>query len=1036
MLDPAPPRGVVAFFRAMVTRPVAVLMFTLALAAMSWIAAARIPVEMMPAGLSDTSINVRADWEGALPSEIEERVIKPLERELRTVQGVEELVSVASSGSAELYVEFPGNVDMDLAYAEVADRLERARPALPPEVDRLQVFRFDPSAMPVTWTAVVISPSVERNAAQDLITDVIVPRLEAVDGVAQVVAWGVEPASVRLLLDEERVIANQVDVGELVARLQGDNLSGPAGDLEQSGNRYLVRVEGRFDSLEEIENFPIRPGLLLRDVGRVEEVRSAPEFFFRIDGSFTMTLAVRKETSANTFALCAELKRLYEETLPADPRLAGLSYVTYFNQGDMIGNAIGGLVRDTAIGGGIAILILWLFLRRLSYTLLITLSIPFAVLVTLAWLWFSGGSLNLMTMMGITISVGMLVDCAVVVAEAIFKRREQGDDTLRSVTEGPAEVMLAIVTSTATTIAVFLPFMFLTEDRNSRVFSLAIGGPLCVALAASLLIAIVMVPVAARYLQHRGTRDPGSTAAARAHGLLQRGLDRSLAWSLKHRFAAACVSLLILASMPVACANNGFSEQAGGPGGGQIEADFDLEVKQDLDRAFEEVRLIEAVLTSPEFKASYPNLTVGVAFDDDGGEMMFWPDQAMHPDRQEEMFRWLEEHLPRRSAIEYRFGRQFDRRATQDARWTRLRIEGPNSGVVNELLQQVRRAAAADPAFVEVSDTDEQAREVTVQLDRAAMQRAGVTSQAVLGNIEWNLRGFMISRFQTARSDLPIILEYDDPLTPNRADLTDMNIGTPAGAIPLATFATFGAARSDSWIVRRDGRISDSIGLRTGDDDIRRNYQAVENLMQDVELPEGYRWSQDGGWEEFQQQSEELKNGLFLALALIFLLMGVLFNSLILPLCSILTVPFGLVGAFWAYKLTETPIGVLEIMALAVLSGVVVNNGIVLIDRILQYERAGAPRETAIRSAVRDRVRPVVMTALTTVCGLLPVAVSEPTGDGISFQGLSIGVCAGISVSTILTLWAVPLIYSLLRSLADWGAHWGAGRQLPDATAR
>ena len=1028
--EPAPSAGTVRFFRWLVDRPVAVLMVSLALCGMAWIAARMLPIEMIPRGFSDTEIQVEADWEGALPSEIEERLIKPLERELRSVQGVSQVLSIASPGRAEIQVEFPGNVDMDFAYAEVADRVERARAALPPEVDRVRLFRFDPSALPVMWTAVVIPSSLPREEAQDLVVDVLVPRLEAVDGVARVNSWGVEPSSVRILLDEGRVVANRVDVGDLVRRLQGDNLSGPAGDLEDAGARFLVRVDGRFDSLEEIEEFPIRPGLRVKDIGRVEMVRSAPQFFFRVDGSFTLSLAVEKETSANTFALCQTLKKLDEEELPRDPLLKGMTFVTYFNQGEMIGTAIGDLVRDTAIGGGIAVLVLWVFLRRLSYTLLITLSIPFAVLITLAWLYFTGDSLNLLTMMGITISIGMLVDCAVVVAEAIFKRREQGDDTLRSVTEGPSEVMLAIVTSTATTIAVFLPFMFLTEDRNSRVSSQAIGGPLCVALIASLLIAIVMVPVAARYLQHRGARAP-RPAGGHLPNVFGRALDRTLRWSLRHRFAASCVGLAVLASLPLACANNGFSEQSGGPGGGQIQTEFELRVDQDLNRAYEEVLLIEEVTNGAEFRGLYQDLTSAVQFSDSGGEMMFWPDKPMHPDAQEEMLKWLELHLPRRSTITYHFGKQFDRRAGEDSRWTRVRIEGPDSGVVADLLAATRAAAAGDPAFEEVSKEDELSREVTVALDREAIQRLGISSQDVIGNIEWNLRGFMISRYQTARSDIPIIIEYDDPGDPTRGDLTDMVIGTPAGLIPLSSFADFANTRSTSVIVRRNGRISDSIGLRTGEADIQRNYRAVERLMSGIDIPEGYRWSQDGGWEEFQQQNSELMRGLMLALALVFLLMGVLFDSLILPLCSILTVPFGIVGALWAYKLTETPIGVLEIMALAVLSGVVVNNGIVLIDRILQHERAGASRDDAILRAMHDRLRPVLMTALTTICGLLPVALSEPSGDGFSFKGMSIGVCAGIAISTFFTLWSVPLLYSLLRSLGGWISHWFGGKPAP-----
>lgn len=1033
MTGPREDGALVRFFGAMVRRPVAVLVLTLALLGMSWIAARRIPIEMVPRGLTGNEVQVSAEWPGALPSEIEERIVKPLEKELRSVQGVEELVAFAGPGGCQIEVSFPGNVDMDFAYAEVADRVERARPLLPPEVDRVRIFRFSMSAIPVMFFAVVQPEDMDREEAQDLVTDVIVPRLEAIDGVARARARGVEPSSVRVWLDEDRVIAHAVDIGDLVRRLQGDNLSGPAGDLEDAGARFLVRVDGRFRSLQEIEDFPVRPGLTVKDLGRVEQVRSAPEFFFRVDGAFTISLGLEKETGANTFELCREVQRTLDEELPKDPRLARLKYVTYFNQGDVIGVAIRDLVRDTAIGGGIAVLVLWAFLRRLSYTLLITLSIPFAVLITLAWLYFTGDSLNLFTMMGITISVGMLVDCAVVVAESIFKRREQGEESFASVTRGPSEVTLAIVTSTATTIAVFLPFMLLTDDKNSRVFSTAIGGPLCVALVASLLIAIVMVPVAARFLQHRGRRRDAAAHAGAVPGVMTRILGAAVAFSLRRRLVAAAAGLLFLASFPAACTGNGFSEQNGGFGGGQIEADFNLRVDQDLDRAYEEVLGMERVIIGDEFRGRWPELTVGIGFHDRGGEMYFWPEQPMHPAEQEQLLAWLAENLPRRSTVEYRFGRKFDQTSSADSRWTRVRIEGPDSRVVHELVERVRELAAASPEFVEISRADDLAREVTVQLDREAMQKLGADSRTVIGNIEWNLRGFMVSRFQTANSDIPVILEYDKPGNPDRSDLTDMVIGTGSGMVPLAAFAAFADSRSTSTIVRRDGRISDSIGMRTGSTDIRRNYLAAERLMADLEMPEGYRWTQDGGWEEFQRQNQELMRGLFLALALVFLLMGVLFDSLILPLCAILTVPFGILGAVWAYKLTGTPVGVLEVMALAVLSGVVVNNGIVLIDRILQHERAGRNRHDAIVGAVQDRVRPVLMTALTTICGLLPIAVSQPSGDGFSFKGLAIGVCAGIAVSTFFTLWSVPLLYSLIRSLGDWLAHWFGGRPLPPA---
>ncbi len=1021
MSEPPPPSALVRFFERLVSRPVAVAMLTIALLGMGLIAAARIPIQLIPNGFQDDSISVSAEWPGANPTEIERRILKPLERELRSVQGLEDLYAVARNGSASLELVFPGNLDMDQVYAEVADRVERARSQLPAEVDRILLRKGDPSAMPVMFLGISVPEEMDWERAQDLFANVLVPRLEAVDGVAEARPWGVMPQSVRIWLDEERVLAQRVDVRDLVTRLQGDNVSSPVGDLDDGGSRYILRVDSRFDSLEEIEDFPVRPGLAIRDVGRVEMVRSAPEFWFRFEGDTAISVSITKESSANTFALTKRLRRLIEEELPRDPVLGAFGYLIYFDQGRMIGASLADLVRDAAYGGLIALAVLFLFLRRLSDTLLITLSIPMAVLLTLAYLYFSGGSLNLLTMMGIAISVGMLVDNSVVIVESIIKKREEGAPPFRAATRGPAEMMLAIVTATATTIAVFLPFMFLSEDRNAQVMSRAIGGPLCVSLAFALLLAVVVAPTASNAMLKRARR--AQSAVAPRTPRLRRAFGALAGWSVRNRFPAALLALLVLSTWPLTCIGTGFTDRAAGMGG-QERVDFDILVGGGLAAAAAEVEAIEEPLRSDEFAERFPDIAWGTGFGERSGQLMLWPETTLKPDRREELMTWLEEHLPRRPGLEYHFGGGSGARGRTDQEWTRVRIEGPDSDEVARLLARVREAAERSPDFVEVSKGEDLAREVTVRLDRERMSRLGIPSQAVLGNIEWNLRGFMVSRYQQPHADVPIVLEYDQPEDPSREDLVEMAIGTAAGMVPLATLAEFSASRAPSRVVRRNGVTSDSLGLRTREKDMKKVHASLAALMAEVEFPEGYHWEQEGGWNEFQDQMADLFRGLALAVALVFLLMGVLFDSLILPLCAILTVPFGILGARWAYLLTDTPIGMLETIALAVVAGVVVNNGIVLIDRILHLEGSGMARAEAVVQAVRDRLRPVVMTTLTTVCGLLPIALSEPSGEGFSFQGLAIGVIGGITASTFFTLWTVPLSYSLMRSLGETIGAW------------
>lgn len=1023
------------FFRGLLRRPVAVVMGVLALLAAGALAALRLPIELIPQGFQDTSIFIGVPWGGANPPEVEERIVRPLEEELRALTGVRDVYGIAADGSGSVVLAFPGNMDMDQAYAEVADRVERARARLPRDVDRVFLRRFTSADLPVMWIGVRYEQQ-DWAGAQETFTEVLQPRLEAVDGVASVRMEGLEPRAVRILLDEDRVRASQVDLGELVARLQADNVSAPVGDLDHAGARYIVRVGGRFDDLEQIESFPVREGLTIGDLGRVTLEAQEPEGFFRVNGGYGLGLAVVKETAANAFAVCREVSRLVKEEFPRDTVLGRFQYEIFWNQGDTIADSLRSLVTNALVGGAISCAVLYLFLRRVRYTLLIALSIPFSVVATLVWLYFSGGSFNLFSVMGLTIAVGMLVDNSVVVVENIFHRRRSGEDQETACARGPAEMVAPIVAATLTTVVVFLPLIFLSEDRNARVFSAAIGLPLCVAVLASLLLAIGIAPVGALRLARRerppraGRWSPLPWIADRIAALLD--------WSLRHRFRAATLTLVFLGS--VMAATGGEMRPTDLQGfGDQVELSFDLSANTTLEQAEQEVLALEEVLLG-DLRAELGAGNTGILFDRREGEIYLWYDEPLDEEETERVRRLLRERLPRRPAIEYHFEESFREDRRRDESWLRATIEGPESSVVHALAAEVRRRAGERPEFTETSEEEEPAREVVVTFDRERMQRAGATSMAVMGMIEWTLRGFQVSRYQTAQGDIPILIQFDEPRTPDRSRLSELPVAWLPGAVelPLATFAAFSAERSPPTIRRHNGRVSATVGFKTGSKDMRRGAQALAALMADVQFPKGYRWSQTGGWREFQEDMAELRAAFALSVALVFFLMGLLFDSLILPLAVLATIPFGVIGAFWGFRISGVPLDLLGIVGLIVLAGVVVNNGIVLVDHILNLERAGRGRRDAILQAARDRLRPILMTALTTIVGLLPVALREPTGEGFSFRSLAVGVASGLAASTLFTLWTVPLAYSLLQDAGSWlrRAWSGTTEPAPGAASR
>ncbi|MBL8801723.1 MAG: efflux RND transporter permease subunit [Planctomycetes bacterium] len=1145
---PTEPNAIRGYYDGLVRRPVALLVIFIALLVVGVISYARIPVQMMPDGLTEPGLGVWCRNAGASAQENEEKVARLLEEQLRTLAGVTEIQSSSREDSVNLWVRFDANTDMTLAKAEVRDRIERARPLLPDTTSEISVNSWSNDSMPIVWFA-ILHPG-DSSRTDFLIDTVVQRRLEAVDGVGNAEVWGVLDDSLRILLDEERVRAANLDLGELISRLSQDNFALPLGEVTDGGRRVMLRSDMRFKSPQEVEAYPIGGGLTIADVGRVLPVKSVRNRLFRIDGSYAFYGEIQKESQANVVETCLRLRAALEE-LERDPRLEGdFKFLVLFDQGQFITSSLNQL-RDAGLwGGGLAVVVLFAFLRRLRSTLAVALSIPFSVLVGVAWIHFGGGSFNVLTMTGITLAMGMLVDNSVVVIENIARLRSEGDDELTAAAHGTREVALAVLLSTLTTIVVFLPMIFMTENPLLRIMFGELGKPLCLTLAFSLVGALVFLPViAARVVSERR----GATArvaqmlaplasgpariaawlsvlvARAAAGLgrvlrtpllaltrpltrwkwavaaalvalalwsfarsipawtlqqrladsyswsptlplesgLQVALDvvapalalaallvllanfarradqpllhtapdsppwRSLIdvlnavhgsvmrWSLRHRALATLAALAVIASGAWPREHMAVTPFGEDENTGRINLAVELEDNFTLAQAEPEMAFYERFFEARRAEWGFNHLAN--RFDARGGRISLYWDEPLTRERHAEVEREIRATLAAPAGHEARLWSDEGASAERSKTMLTFRLVGPDSEELERLSAQAVKILERIPGLEGVKAGDEQAElaQVRVVFDDDIAQGLGISADSALRNIAWSLRGWQLPRYQEEGREIPFLIELDEDKVAGLDTLRDLSVFNGTSAVPLSSFAQFEFGRGERQIQRRNGQVSATIQARVADP-LRQKELSDQGYaaLKQIDLPRGYSVGEEDLVSTRQEEElSELLAALLLSTVLVYVLMAILFESLVLPVSVMFTVPYAVVGAFWTLYATGTTMDSVGWIGIIILVGVVVNNGIVLIDCIQRMRAEGLARDEAVVVGCARRMRPVMMTAMTTVIGLLPTVLGERARDGIDYRALATCVAGGLAFATVFTLWVVPLAYTVLDDL-------------------
>ncbi len=1018
--------------RLSINRPVTVIMSLVALLVIGFIAFTQISVDLMPTGFTPPFLGVWTPYGNSNPREVEEQIAKPIEEQIRTISGVRRVTSSSSANGCWTFIQFAQGTDMNLAYAQLRDRMDRVKAEIPQDIERLFLRKWDNDDEPIMWMALV-----EKEPHDDpylLLEQHLQKPLERLDGIAKVDIWGAEEKSILVQINQDLVKSYKVNLYEVIQQLRRDNFSISSGHVTDGQRKIYVRSFGRFKAREEVEQLPIRgTNLKLKDIAEIKYDVPEHRWRLRIDDRSAITLGIYKESSANTVELCESIAQHFEDEVKNDPVLSGFRIETLFNQGEFIQDSVDNLKRTGMWGGLFAFCVLYFFLRRLRMTLIVNLAIPLSLLITLTVMYFMGWTLNLITMMGLMISIGMVVDNSIVVLENIYRRRAMGDDDKKASLFGASEVGLAVTLATLTTVVVFLPLILMSDDSGFRFYMLRIGLPVMVALVASLFVAMIFIPLAAtRIVSNRKVKEP--KAITRSNNLYQ----RSLAWAITHRLEMFFIVILAMVSMQWAAQNVKQTDDSEGnindfrfifdmPDNFTIEdAENMFATVEDTIQAKREVYGIKTVMSRHSNNRGQIRVFLHPSPKQDWYEIVY--ENTMQKlgllekkvMAREDVIADIKERMPRMPGVEVKTS--WHRQSGGDDSSIAVTLYGDDTNTLAELAEEVERRIRSLPEIVSLeTDREKGADEIHLEIKREQAKKYGIQPNAITGTVQYALRGFPLPKFQTEEKEINVHIQLREEDRRNLSQLKNLTFFTQSGKeIPLDAVADFTVKKGFGDIKRENGKTYLQVKANTTSDDIAGLYGKVDKVMQGFEMPFGYTWSKGQHFRRFQEDSDSAFFAIILSACFVFLLMGFLFESFVLPLSVILAIPFSFFGAYWILVLTGTPIDIMSRIGFVILVGVVVNNAIVLIDLINRLRKEGWARFDAIIEAGKQRFRPILMTAFTTIGGLLPMAIGNASMIGIPYAPMGRTIIGGLLTSTLLSLIAVPWAYTLFDDMREY----------------
>ena len=1020
-----------ALVRFAVERKITMGMIVLGVLVLGWLSLQRLPLEFLPS-FSSSNVSVSATYRSSSPEEVERLVTRPLEDALATINGVETLSASASAESARVNVGFVDGTDMDLAAVEVRDRIERVRHLLPADLDRLTIRRFQSSDIPVLRFN--LSARWSQAHLFEFVENVMQRRLERLEGVALVDVRGLRSPELQINLDPARMQAHGIDVRDLTSRLRENNVNLSAGQIKEGSRKFLVRVLGEFSTPREIGDLPINGrGLLLSDVADVSYDLPQQDTFNFLNGVEALTVRITKTSTSNLLRVVETVKRELEE-IQALPEAQGMQIHVYADASQDVLKGLGQLRDAGLIGGALAILAVYLFLRRFRTTSLVAVAVPISVVTTFVLIYFMRQAgmlditLNVISLAGLMLALGMLVDNSIVVIESIFRHRnELNRDARRAALEGTAEVALPIVASTATTMCVFLPLIFLGSAGRFKIYMENIGITICIVIVASLLVALTVVPMVASVVLRGQSARPAPFI-----DWMTRSYGRALGFTLRHRFVFVVSILVVLGASFYLFST---IERAFGSRALERQVVIRVDTPRQYSLAQTEALYDEVYAILDSRREELDIADISHAYDrGTGRSRSSWrrerqfsvylkdeEESKLTTDEARDRIRAL---LPRRAGVELRMAQSSGRHGSSGVQ---VELMGDDPVVLDLMSREVAARLAALPMIKDVDTSLESGdEEIHVGVQRERALQAGLSTQAVAFTVAGALSSRAIGHFKTGEREIDLVMQYREEDRETLDQLQNFSVRTAESSLPLAALADFSFAAGPRSIERENHQSKVSISANaTSSAATFKAMRAVTSIMDSMPMPPGYEWSY-GRWSRHQQRDQE--SGAFawlFALPLVYMLLAALFESFTQPLTIMFSVPFALVGVAIVMKLAHQPWDTMTMLGMIVLVGVVVNNAIVLIHHINSLRRSGMERSEAIVAGGRNRLRPILITAITTILGMTPMVApflfpqwfGPVEGRAATWAPIGLVIIGGLTTSTFLTLMIIPTLYSLFDDL-------------------
>jgi HAE1 family hydrophobic/amphiphilic exporter-1 len=1009
-----------------IQRPVTTIMIMLIVILLGAISMARLPVDLFP-DMSLPYAIVLTSYDGAGPREIETLLTRPLEGQLGTVSNLKSVSSTSSNGSSMVVLEFNAGTNMDFATLDIREKIDMIKGFLPDDIGEPMVIKIDPNMM--ASMEIGISGSYDLAQLNQIVEDRIINRLERISGVASVGINGGQEKEIQITLDSSKLKGYNITPSTIASILRAENINLPGGEIKHGNKTLTLRSIGEFNSIDEIRNLPIPlPGttIYLRDIATVEETYKEMKNFSYINGRPSVNLSIQKQSTANTVEVSKAVHKTLDE-ISKDMKELEITLIT--DSARFIQSSISNVASSAIIGGILAILILFVFLRNVRSTLIIGISIPVSIISVFSLMYFGGLTLNIVSLGGLSLGVGMLVDNSIVVLENIYRFRQNGYSSKEAADQGASEVGLAILASTLTTVAVFLPVVFV-EGIAADVFK-DMALTVTFSLLASLIVALTVVPMLSSKLLKVETSQK-IAIISKVSNIFDKGLNnidlqyrKLLNWCIHHRKSTAIITLVIfLASLALvpfvgmelmpSTDEGEFAVSISLPKGTIIDETF--EIVDQVEKRIKEIAEVKQI----SYSVGGSNIMLG------GDSSANAANFSVYVGKVNERKRGIDEIVnDTRKKLSDISGAEISVAATSSSMGVMLggkpiviQISGDDLSVLNNIALDLMQTLETIPGFIDVtSSVEEGSPEAQLIVDRNKASRYGLNMITIANALQSAVGGSVATQYKIDGTEIDVKIQYDKSEISYLPDLNNITVNTPSGShVSLDEVASIQRELGPVSISRSNQKRTVTVDADLIDIDTATAQKLIDQRMSSYNMPDGYSYDYTGETEEMMKSFESLGLALILAIVLVYMVLASQFESLIHPFTIMFSVPISLTGAMFALFISNMNLSMPAFIGLIMLAGIVVNNAIVLVDYIIILRGRGQERSEAILNAGPTRLRPILMTTLTTVLGMIPMALG--IGEGTELMApLAVAVIGGLSLSTVLTLVIIPVNYLIFDDI-------------------